>query len=114
MLDLYDHWGLSADPVSVEMIQRRYIERLVGCIENACNPASELAGADLKAAVSQMIESPRAQQAVELAVPRTWMMRAMLLPIRQKNVSMAIAEGRVISAVKRGNVKLFATLKGRR
>lgn len=114
MLDLYDHWGLSADPKSVEMVQRRYIERLVGCIENACNPASELAGADLKAEVAKMIESPRAQQAVELAVPRTWMMRAMLLPIRQKNVSMAIAEGRVISAVKRGNVKLFATLKGRR
>ena len=33
MLDLYRHWGVD-DPDSMEMIYRRYSERLVGCVEN--------------------------------------------------------------------------------
>lgn len=114
MLDLYDHWDLAADPASVEMVQRRYIERLIGCIENVCNPACDLTPEERRAQVSAMIMSPRAQLAVELARPRSTMMQLMLIPIRRKDVSLAIAEGNFISMVKRSNGRIFALLKARR
>lgn len=114
MLDLYEHWGLSGDPLSSEMVQRRYIERLVGCIENVCNPSCKLSEAEKFEHVHNMITSERAQVALNIAKPRSRMMRIMLAPIRQKNAGLALAEGRFISFVKRHNTKLFAVLKANR
>lgn len=114
MLGLYEHWGLAGDPASMEMVQRRYVERLVGCIENVCNPSCELTDAEKRAHVEKMIGSERAQLAVSIAQPRSGMMKLMLVPIRRKDAGMALAEGRFISFVKRHNTKLFATLKANR
>lgn len=114
MLDLYEHWGLSGDPASMEMVQRRYAERLVGCIENVCNPRCTLTRAEKLAEISRMICSERARVAVSVARPRSSMMRAMLGPIRSGNARLAYQEGRLISFVKRHDTKLFATLKSRR
>ena len=114
MLDLYEHWGLAGDPASVEMIQRRYIERLVGCIENVCDPSCTLTRAEKLAQVERMISSERAQLAVSIAKPRSRMMRLMLVPVRRRDARLALAEGSVISFVKHHNTKLFATLKANR
>ena len=114
MLDLYEHWGMAGDPPSVEMIQRRYVERLVGCIENLCEPSCTLSASERLAQAQRMISSDRAQLAVSVARPRSRMMQVMLAPIRRKDARMALAEGRIISFVKRHNTKLFATLKARR
>ena len=114
MLDLYEHWGLAGDPASAEMIQRRYIERLVGCIENVCDPSCTLTQQQKREQVERMITSDRAQLAVAVARPRSKMMRAMLVPVRRMDATMALAEGRLISYVKRHNTKLFATLKANR
>ncbi len=114
MLDLYRHWGLDGDPACMEMIQRRYIERLVGCIENVCNPACELSTREKLAQIERMISSERAQLAVATAHPRSRMMKIMLKPIRVKNARMAYHEGKFISYVKRHNTRIFATLKANR
>ncbi|NLH92536.1 MAG: glycosyltransferase family 2 protein, partial [Atopobium sp.] len=114
MLDLYDHWGLAGDAASMEMVQRRYVERLVGCIENVCEPSCTLSVAEKRQLIGRMITSDRAQLAVSVARPRSGMMRAMLGPIRSKNVGLAYNEGCLISYVKRHNTKMFATLKARR
>ena len=114
MLDLYEHWGLEDDPASTEMVQRRYIERLIGCIENVCNPQCSLTRDQKLEQIQAMITSPRAQTAIELAEPRSKMMQRMLAPIRSKNARLAYIEGRVISFVKRHNTRIFASLKARR
>ena len=114
MLDLYRHWGLDGDPACMEMIQRRYIERLVGCIENICNPACELSTKEKLAQIDDMITSDRAQLAVATAHPRSRMMKTMLVPSKTKNARMALREGQLISFVKRHNTKVFATLKANR
>lgn len=114
MLDLYEHWGLAGDAASTEMVQRRYIERLVGCIENVCNPSCKLTSAQKRDHIREMITSERAQLAVSIAKPHSRMMKIMLAPIKQKNVGLTIAEGNFISFVKRHNTKIFATLKANR
>ena len=114
MLDLYHYWELDGDPTSMEVVQRRYIERLVGCIENVCNKACDLPTNQKLRLIEEMITSERAQIAVALARPRSRMMKTMLLPIRTKNTRMAYREGRIISFVKSHNTRVFATLKARR
>lgn len=114
MLDLYDHWGLSDDSASVEMIQRRYIERLLGCIENLCEPSCAMSTAQKREQVEEMISTERATHALELAKPHSRMMNILLAPLRSHNVGLALAEGAFISFVKRHNTKLFAVLKARR
>lgn len=98
----------------MEMVHRRYIERLVGCIESVCDPKCPLTDDERKAAVEQMITSERAQESVALAKPRSRMMSVMLLPIRRKDPGMAITEGKLISFVRRHNTRLFASLKSSR
>lgn len=114
MLDLYKHWGLEGDPVSMEVVQRRYIERLVGCIENVCNRSCELSQDKKLELINTMISSDRAQVAVAVARPRSRMMKTMLLPIKTQNVKLAYQEGCVISFVKSRSTRVFATLKARR
>lgn len=114
MLDLYHHWGLDGDPAGMEMIQRRYIERLIGCIENVCNPACTLSTKEKIEQIDMMITSDRAQLAVIAAQPRSRMMKLMLSPIKAKNARLAYREGTFISYVKRHNTKVFATLRANR
>lgn len=114
MRDLYNHWGLTQDPASYEMVCRRYIERLVGCIENVCNPQSTLSSAEKIERIRSIISTDRAQEAVRVARPRSRMMGLLLGPIRSQNARLAYLEGRFISVVRRHNTKLFATLKARR
>ena len=114
MLELYEHWGLAGDPPSAEMVQRRYIERLVGCIENLCEPSCTLAPAEKRALVERMIASERAQLAVSIARPRSRAMQLLVAPIRAGNAALALAEGQVISFVKHHDLRLFVTLKANR
>lgn len=114
MLDLYRHWGLEGDPASMEMVQRRYIERLIGCIENVCDPACELSDEQRRALIEKMITSDRAQLAVQVARPRSRMMAMMLWPIRSRNVALAMVEGRLIAHVMHHDTKAFAMLKAHR
>lgn len=113
MLDLYRHWGIS-DENSREMLQRRYIERIVGCIENLTNPNCHLSAAEKKAEIKRMITTDRAREAVRVARPKSAMMRLLLLPVKHRWASLAYFEGRYISRVKASNTKRFATLKARR
>ena len=111
--ELYVYWGVT-DEESVEFLARRYIERLVGCIENVTNERCTLSKREAKEQIRRMISTDRCAWAIEKARPRSKMMATMLKPIKNGNVGMCYAEGRLISRVKTRNVKLFAKLKAER
>lgn len=113
MLELYDHWDVH-DEDSMEMIQRRYIERIVGCVENVTNSACTLSKKEKKQQIKEMITSERARKALKIAKPRSLVMKVMLIPFKMKCTSLVYLEGMVISKVKSGNTKLFASLKANR
>ncbi len=114
MLELYRHWGLEGDEASQEMIQRRYIERLVGCIESVCSRECTLSRHEKRELVLKMISSDNAREAVRLAKPRSRMMAAVLAPIRAGNVSATMAEGKIISFVKHHSTRIFSRLRANR
>lgn len=113
MLSLYEHWGIN-DLQSREMLYRRYIERVIGCIENVTNSACTLSSKEKNEQISKMINSETTRKALKYAKPNSTVMKLMLVPIRIKSTALTKLEGSVISKVKSGNVELFAKLKANR
>lgn len=113
MKDLYAYWNVSS-PESKEFLDRRYIERLVGCVENLTNKNCDLSRRAKLKEIHQYITTPRAKEAVKNAQPRSGYMKVMLIPFKLRSTLLTYLESNVISYVKSGNTKLFATLKAHR
>ena len=113
MKDLYAYWNVSS-PESKEFLDRRYIERLVGCVENLTNKNCDLPRRAKLKEIRQYITTTRAKEAVANAQPRSSYMKVMFIPFKLRSTLLTYLESNVISYVKSGNTKLFATLKARR
>lgn len=113
MLSLYEHWVIS-DENSLEMIYRRYIERIIGCIENVTNSACTLSWGEKNEQIKKMINSETTRKSLKYAKPNSLVMKLMLIPVRMRSTALTRLEGTVISKVKSGNVRLFAKLKANR
>lgn len=113
MLDLYKYWGVDT-PESREFIARRYIERIVGCVENLTNPQCTLSKTEQKAEITKIISDPKVRENLKYMEPKSSLMKLMLIPIRWNNTALTYLEGKTISYVKSNNTKLFASLKARR
>lgn len=113
MLDLYQHWGIN-DTKSREFLARRYVERIVGCVENITDRNCPLTPHEKRARIKEIICQPRVQELLRVANPHSFYMKLMLVPIRLKSAVLTYYEGRVISFVKRKYTKLFASLKANR
>ncbi|MEG1846651.1 MAG: glycosyltransferase family 2 protein, partial [Oscillospiraceae bacterium] len=84
MIDLYKHWGVSSD-ASKEFLERRYIERIVGCIENVTNKNCTLSSSEKKEQIKKMISNNKTKKAVKIASPKSLYMKLMLLPIKMQS-----------------------------
>lgn len=113
MEELFRSWGVT-NAATQEMVARRYIERIVGCIANVTSSKCTLSGREQRAEIRKMLHNPRVDKALALAKPRSGYMKVMLLPIRWKNVTLAWMESSVITFVKEHNGKLFARMKAGR
>lgn len=113
MLELYEHWDVHT-PQTEEFLARRYIERLIGCIENVTNRNCKLPAKEKKAQIRAMLQSENAVKSVKLARPASTYMRMMLLPVKWQSTLLAYWEGKLISFVKSRNTKIFARLKANR
>jgi len=61
-----------------------------------------------------MISKDSVKEALKVAKPKSSYMKAMLLPIRMRSAGLAYLEGKMISKVKKKNLKMFAKLKAGR
>jgi len=113
MLELYEAWGI-ADERSTEVIYRRYIERVLGCVENLASAQCCLDLLQKLKEVRRMISVAEVRKALKLSRPRSLMMRVMLLPVRMRCAALTYLEGLVISRVRSSNARLYALLKASR
>lgn len=113
MLGLYRYWGVR-DEASREMIARRYIDRLIGCFENLTDPNCTLSRKEKKEQMEKMLENKNVQKCIREARPRSSYGKIMYLPVRWRSVWLMNTEARVITNVKRKNIRLFANLKANR
>lgn len=113
MLELYRYWKVNR-PQSREMVARRYVERMVGCVENVTNPSCSLTVKEKKEKIRIMIGNPRFKKAMRYAEPKSWYMKLILAPMIRGNVSAVYLEGRLISVFKIRFAMLFSKLKAGR
>ena len=113
MEELFRSWGVTNKPTQ-EMVARRYIERVVGCIANVTSSKCTLSGKERRVQIKKMLDNPRVDWALKRAKPRSGYMKLLLLPIRWKNVTLAWIESTVITFVKEHNGTLFARIKAGR
>lgn len=113
MVELYDYWDVH-DEASMEFVARRYIERVIGCIENVANPACSLSRKEKHAEIRRIITSKTVRTQLPLMKARSKYMKLMLVPIRMKNAALTYQEGVVISSIRRKHTKSFAALKANR
>jgi len=113
MEELFRSWGVT-NAATQEMVARRYIERMVGCIANVTSSKCTLSGKEQRAEIRKMLHNPRVDKALALAKPRSGYMKIMLIPIRWKATYLTWMESACISFVKERNTKLFAKLKAGR
>ena len=114
MRELYAHWGMEADPVADEMISRRYVERLVGCVANEASPANPKTFGQKRETVKEMLASPALGHALATARPRSVKMRIMLLPYRARNATACLLFAMFINWVRTKAPAFFARLKANR
>ena len=113
MVDLYKEWNVH-NAESREMISRRYVERLVGCVENLTNPKCTLSYSEKRKQVKEMLSKRHVAQCLKLAKPRSSYMKILLIPLKMKNITLTLLECQAISFVKTRNTKLFSKLKAGR
>jgi glycosyltransferase EpsJ len=113
MEELYEEWDIH-DPATEEMVARRYIERMIGCITNVTSSKCTLSGKERREQIRTMLYNPRVDKALKLAKPRSGYMKLMLVPIRWKATWLTWLESSIITFVKERNTKLFAKLKAGR
>ena len=113
MEDLYNYWNINT-PETQEMLSRRYIERIIGCIENLTNSNCNLKPVQKKKQIFKIINSKRVRNALKTTEPNSQYMRVMLIPIKMRLVLLTYLEGKTISWMKTHNVRIFATLKANR
>ena len=113
MEEIFEYWGIDTPEVR-EFLSRRYVERIVGCIENLTNPNCKESTLDKLIRIRGIIASPRVRMAVNIARPNSKYMAIMLIPIRARLTFLTYFEGKVISHIKMHNTKIFAALKANR
>lgn len=113
MINLYKEWNVH-NAESREMIARRYVERLIGCVENITNPKCTLSYGEKRKQVKDMLSKQHVAQCLKLAKPRSSYMKILLMPLKMKSVTLTLLECQAISFVKTRNTKLFSKLKAGR
>ena len=113
LVELFEYWGVKRPEVE-EFLSRRYVERLIGCIENVTNPSCDLSKKEKREHIKRIINSKTTREALKIAQPRSAYMKIMLLPLKWRWVDLCLLEGHYISKVKKRNVKRFVKLKANR
>ena len=113
MEELFAYWKVDNEGTR-EFIARRYIERVIGCVENVANPACTLSTKEKVQEIGRIIADEKVRKLLKVMVPRSAYMKVMLIPVRMNSAFLTYLEGVVISKVRRGNVKTFAKLKAER
>ena len=113
MEELYRYWNIDTPEVR-EFLSRRYIERIIGCIENVTNPHCTLPFIAKYKEIRRIVFSKRVRGALNNVRPNSKYMNLMLVPVKLRFTLLTYVEGKIISLVKTRNTRMFAALKANR
>lgn len=99
------------DSRAEEYLSRRYIERLVGCVENECSPESAKPLRQRLGKIRQMLDDGYTAPCAERAKLTSLRMNLLVFPIRRKWYHVTLLSGYVMSFCRNRLPALFVWLK---
>lgn len=109
--EYFKKWGISKDEY-YEYSCRRYIERVLGCIENVY--CSNMKFKNRYKEIKKFIYDPITRETLKYAQPKSKKIKIMLIPIKFKLVLISMLMGRTFNIIKNKFPSLFNKLKNRR
>lgn len=109
--EYFESWNIKKDKY-YEFSCRRYIERILGCIENIyCSDMNfKLRFKEIK----KMINDPITREALEYTKPKSKKIKLMLIPIKLRLTLITMLMGKTFNSIKIKHPDLFNKLKNRR
>jgi glycosyltransferase EpsJ len=101
---LYNAWGR-------EFLNRRFTERVLGCIENECQKANPKSAREKKRQINEILAAEEVTKAIQNMNPMSLKVKLMLVPIKMKSVGLTCLMGGFISMVRYKMPGLFMALK---
>lgn len=99
------------DSRAEEYLSRRYIERLVGCVENECSPENKKPLWQRLKRIRQMVDEVHTASTADHAHLTSARMKLLVIPIRHKWYRITLLSGYVMSLCRNRLPALFAWLK---
>ena len=109
--DYFEEWNIPKEDY-YEYSCRRYIERVLGCIENVY--CSELKFSERYSAIKKMVKDSTTRECLKFAKPKSKKVKIMLIPIKLKMILATMLMGRMFNIVKTKFPSFFNKLKNRR
>jgi glycosyltransferase EpsJ len=109
--EYFELWNIKKDKY-YEYSCRRYIERLLGCIENVY--CSDMKFGERYKKIKEMITDETTREAIKYIVPTSKKVKIMIMPIKFKLVLITMLMGKTINKIKTSNPSFFNKLKNRR
>ena len=112
MLSFFEEMGVPQKEYA-EYLSRRYIERIIGCVENEQSPDSPYSGRERYRRIRQIVHDPYTQSCAATARRSGWKMKLLILPVRKRQTPLVFLLGKVMSVCRYRFPALFAGLKYR-
>ena len=107
----FEENGLSKEEY-LEFSSRRFIERVLGCIENICG--SNLSSKDKRNEIKKIVRHELISKTLFVAKLNSKKIKIMMIPIRLKFIWMVYMMGLLINKIRVSNPSLFNKLKNKR
>lgn len=114
MLSLYEHWNLSNDDNSNEMISRRYIDRVIESMVNLFNKKCTLNNSEKLMEIKKYLNNQYISNALKFAKPKKLYLKVMYVPIKLKSSILCFIMCSFINFIKSKSIKIFTILKTKR
>lgn len=114
MLDLYSYWQLNNDFESMEMISRRYIDRVFECIVNNENKKSNFNKNQKLNKIKEYIENENISNSFKYANPKTIHLKIIYSLIKNKHYYLIYILAIFVNFIKNNFIGLFSFLKIKR
>ena len=99
------------DEHASEFLARRHIERVVGCVENECSPASQKSIRERLRRIRIMLDEENTRLSAEEAHLTSLRMKLLVLPIRKKWYCLTMLSGYVMTFCRNHMPEFFTWLK---
>ena len=114
MLNLYRYWGLIDDEKSIEMISRRYIDRIIECIVNLFNSECTFTKAEKIKEIKKYLDTESFNTSIKNAKPKKIHLKLIYFVLKTRNAYFCYYMCEFINSIKKNNIRLFEKFKANR